>query len=429
MPKLTKRLVDASKPGDAQKIVWDTEVKGFGLRVMPSGVKSYVLNYRTEGGNSRRYTIGKHGSPWTCEDARQKAVGVLRGLASGIDPLVAKTQAKVAIAVADLVEMYLVEGLAEKPNKKASSWATDTSNLRRHVIPLLGAKAIKSLTPQDIARFQADVTAGRTAADVKTKKMGRAIITGGKGTAARSTAILGAMLALAVRRGLITKNPAMGVEIVKGEKMERFLTESEVAALGDALKTMVATLTLSQTMANAIRLLLLTGCRRNEICSLEWSWIDFQRSCVRLPDSKTGAKVVPLADSALDLLKGLDRTSRYVLGSSRSEGHIIGIQKAWHKVRSRATAIARQNAIVAGCSPEQAPDLSNVRLHDLRHSYASFAVADGATLFMVGKVLGHRQSRTTEIYAHIHDDPLRALADRTGRKIASALNRYTAEHA
>jgi site-specific recombinase XerD len=130
---------------------------------------------------------------------------------------------------------------------------------------------------------------------------------------------------------------------------------------------------------------------------------------------------VPLAAAALEVLAGLSRTSPYVLPSSKSDGPIVGIQKAWSAVRVRATELARQRAAEAGEPVDRAPSLMGVRLHDLRHSFVSFAVADGATLYMVGKVLGHKQSRTTEIYAHLHDDPLRAVADRTATKITDAM--------
>lgn len=423
MAKLTKKSVDGAciDPAGKERFLWDTDVKGFGLKVTPAGSKVYVLQYRTPEGRTRRYTIGKHGSPWTCEEARTKAVELLRGLVVGIDPMATKAQGKAALTVADLVDLYLDEGPAEKPNKKASSWATDTSNLRRHVVPLLGKKLLKQLTPQDIARFQADVTAGRTVADVKTGKFGRAIVRGGKGTAARATSVLAAMLTFAARRKLVPENPARGIELAKGRKMERFLVEREVLALAEALAVMEEESSLSEPMANAIRLLMLTGCRRHEIRSLEWAWVDAERGCLRLPDSKTGSKVVPLAAAALAVLASLDRDTPYVLPSSRVKGHIVGVQKAWDGVRRRATAILRARAEAAGLAAASAPDLSNLRLHDLRHSYASFAVMDGAALFLVGKVLGHKQTRTTEIYAHAHDDPLRAVADRTGEKIAGMM--------
>ena len=428
MPKLTKRIVDATLPGPAQVFVWDSEVKGFGLRVTPAGSKAYVLNFRNAARRSRRYTIGKHGSPWTCEEARNKAVELLRGLATGADPLEAKFGSKTVTTVEELVGIDLKEGPVDKPNKKLSSWATDELNLRRHVVPLLGSRPVSSLTSADVSRLQNDIVAGRTKANVKTGHMGRAIVRGGRGTAARTVAVLGAMFEFAVRRGFLTSNPAKGVQIGKGIPRERFLTDREVAALADALRELEQTGSLTTVMANAIRLLLLTGCRRNEIRSLRWSWVDLVRGCLRLPDAKNGAKVVPLATVAVELLASLERTSQFVLPSSRNDGHIVGIQKAWVRVRTRATELARARALADGDSVDRAPDLTAVRLHDLRHSFASFAVADGASLFIVGKVLGHKQTSTTEIYSHLGDDPLRAVANRTGARIAAAMKAGTQRH-
>ena len=421
MPKLTKRLVESTAPGDGQVLVWDSDVKGFGLRVMPSGVKAYVLNYRTAGGQSRRYTIGKHGSPWTCEDARQKAVDVLRGLATGVDPLDIKSAHRTAETVADLVDLYLKEGPAERPNKKARSWADEQSSLLRHVVPLIGGRTVKALTSADVSRMQADIAAGKTAADIKTGKQGRAIVKGGKTVAGHATVVLSVMLSFAVRRGIITANPALGTEKLKPEKRERFLTEAELMVLADALAALETERAINPAMAAAIRLLMLTGCRKEEITRLQWAWVDLRRFCLRLPDSKTGAKVVPLAEAAVDLLTTLPRTSAYVLPSSRGDGPIIGLQKAWDGVRTRATALARSQAVQAGESPEHAPDLSSLRLHDLRHSFASFAVADGSSLFMVGKILGHAQVSTTQRYAHLRDDPLKVVVNRTGARIAGLM--------
>jgi integrase len=423
MPKLTKKVVDgtAPDPNGRDVFVWDAEVKGFGLKVTPTGSKTYVLQYRTQEGRSRRFTIGKHGSPWTCEEARTRAIELLRGLTTGSDPLDVKAETKGAFTVERLAALYLEEGPADKPDKKASSWKTDAICIQRHILPLLGRKLAKTLTAAEIGRFQLDVAAGKTATDEKTGFRGRAIVKGGKSIARLSVAVLGAMLEFGVNRRLIPANPAKGVKLFKSEKKERFLTDREVFALADGLAAMEDEHAINPVMAAAVRLLMLTGCRKNEILSLRWPWVDFDRACLRLPDSKTGAKVVPLGAPALSILADLERKSQYVFPAAYGNGHVIGLQKAWASLRARATALARQRAAEAGEPLDRAPNLTDVRLHDLRHSFASFAVADGAALYIVGKVLGHKQSRTTEIYAHLHDDPLRAVAERTASKIADAM--------
>lgn len=417
MPRLTKRLVDATTANSLgnESFLWDADVKGFGVRVKPTGAKAFVLKYRV-GTKTRRYTISKVGSPYTVDEARQIAADVLRDIRAGHDPMQTKAANREATTLAELADLYLAEGPAEKPNKKASSWAADTSNIDRHIRPLLGSKVAKLLTQADIARFQSDVAVGKTAADVKTKKRGRAIVQGGKGTAARSLAVLGALLQFGVGRGILPANPAKGVKLFHGVKKERFLSEVEIARLADTLAAMEVE-GLNKNAATAIRLLLLTGCRRQEILSARWEYVDFERKCLRLPDSKTGAKVVPLAAAALELLAGLQRaegTAWVLPGSPRKRMeklkgqaepvHYTGLQKAWEKVRERA-------------------GLPGLRLHDMRHSFASFAIADGATLYMVGKVLGHKQARTTEGYAHLAADPVRAVADRAANRVANAMKR------
>jgi integrase len=306
------------------------------------------------------------------------------------------------MTIAEMADLYLAEGPAEKPNKKASSWGTDRSNIERHLKPLLGKKLASALTQSEVARFQADVAAGKSRADVKTKARGRAIVEGGRGTAARSLTVLGAMLEFAVGRKLISANPAKAVKLFKAAKKERFLSETELAALAETMAAMEGERRLNATATAAIRLLLLTGCRKSEILSLRWDWVDVERGCLRLPDSKTGAKVVPLAPAAAKLLTELPQGGRYVLPAAKGEGHYTGLQKDWERVRARA-------------------GLREVRIHDMRHSFASFAVADGNSLFLIGKVLGHKQARTTEGYAHLADDPTRAVADRTAARIAAAL--------
>lgn len=226
-------------------------------------------------------------------------------------------------------------------------------------------------------------------------------------------------------------------------RRERFLSERELAAPGEALADIERADASQAVMADAVRLLILTGCRKSEILTLQWDWLDWNASCLRLPDSKTGAKVVPLGETARNLLRrrwdesrpadqtrghnsgdlpnAAVRRSAYVLPAIRDDGHYVGLPHAWDKVKARADAILRRRAAESGGDPDEVRSMLNVRLHDLRHSFASFAIADGASLYMVGKVLGHKQARTTEIYAHLSDDPLRRLADKTGASLAEAM--------
>jgi integrase len=347
MPRITKQFVDRATATDGKRVLfWDDTLKGFGLLVLPSGVRTFIANYRVRG-RLKRQTIGRYG-PLTAEQARERARKILGAVADGKDPAAEKRAEAVAgMTVAQLADLYLIDGPAAKPNKKPSSWTTDKSNIERHIKPLLGDRPARQLAQDQIAKFQADVAAGRNKADVKTRKRGRAIVSGGKGTAARSLAVLGAMLEFGVKRKFIPANPARGVPLLKLQPKERFLSEAEVARLADALSTMEAEATLSRTAATAIRLLLLTGCRKSEILSLRWDWVDIERSCLRLPDSKSGAKVVPLASAALEILSGLSRRSEFVLPAAKGNGRYVGVQKHWECVRARA-------------------ELPGLRLHDLR---------------------------------------------------------------
>jgi integrase len=426
MPKITKRVVDAAavERGGKDLFIWDTEIKGFGLKVTGNGAKSYVLQFRTPHGRSRRYTIGKHGDPWTADEARGKASALKRGLDAGVDPLEVRTEARAALTVAELGELFLKDGPAKNPNKKQRSWDADRAAIERHINPLIGRKIAKSLTQADIEALQRDIAAGKTAAVIKTKKQGKAVIRGGKAVASRAVSTMQAMLSFGISRKAVAVNAARGVKLYKRTKRERFLTAVEVGFIASAMTAMLAEKSLDGTMADALRALMLTGARKSEIRTLRWEWIDAANSCLRLPDSKTGAKVVPIGAAALQLLISRPRlnSNPHVFPSRRNDGPVTALQKTWKKVRARATAIASEQAISGGLREDQAPNLTTVRIHDLRHSYASVAAKDGTSLLMIAKVLGHADTRTTEIYAHLNDDPLRQVADRTAARIAEAFD-------
>jgi integrase len=287
-----------------------------------------------------------------------------------------------------------------------------------------------------------DVAEGKTARDVKTGHRRRSRVTGGRTMAALAVATLGAAYQFGIDTGRVQTNPTRGVQRFRLNRRERYLSERELAVFSQALAEFERRDERMSVMADAVRLLILTGCRKIEILTLRWDWVDWRKSCLRLPDSKTGAKTVPLADTALQLLKrrweesrpALDqrghnsggrhdakRRSPFVLPALKGDGHYVGLPHVWEKVRVRAEDISRERASETGEHPDDLPSLANVRLHDLRHSFASLAIADGASLFTVGKVLGHKQSRTTEIYAHLSDDPLRQVAKRTAARLAEAM--------
>jgi len=393
---ITIRVVDGLKPGQT---AWDSIVSGFGVRCQRRA-KVYILKFSFRG-RQRWMTIGRHGSPWTPDKARIEARRLLGLVADGIDPAEDRDEIKNDFSVSELCDLYFAEGVA---TKKASTIATDRGRIERHIKPLLGKKFCRDLVRTDVERMMQDIADGKTAIDERTGPRGRAVVKGGKGTATKSVTILGAIFAFAVRRGLRPDNPAHGVKTFPSKNFERFLTPVELRSLGRALSE-AEDEGANPSATNAIRLLVMTGCRKSEILSLRWRDVDFERSCLRLPDSKTGARVIPLGVPALELLKELPRLkdNPYVLPGAREGGHFVGLSKVWGSIRKNA-------------------GFGDVRIHDLRHSFASVGALGGDSLFMIGKLLGHQQAGTTARYAHLADDPLKAAADRISGVIAEAMN-------
>jgi integrase len=393
--KITKRTVDALQAGD---IVWDGDVRGFGVRCQRRD-KTYVLKYRFQG-RQRWVSIGKHGSPWTPDKARNEAVRLLGLLADNKDPAQVRDETKNDLTVKELCDLYVAEGCSLK---KPSTIANDRGRIERHIKPLLGRKHCRHVSKSDVEQMRNDVAAGKTSADIKTKLYGRAIVTGGKGTANKAVSLLGAIFSFAVDRSIRPDNPAHGVKFYPSKRQERFLSPAELGRLGLAMDEAEQD-GLNPFAVAAIRLLLLTGARKGEILSLRWGDVDFDRAYLRLPDSKTGQKLIPIGPPALSVLEALPQVSgnSHVLPGSRVGQPLVNISKVWRAIRKAA-------------------DLEDVRLHDLRHSFASVGAAGGDSLLVIGKVLGHSDTATTARYAHLADDPLQQAASRISEVIADAL--------
>jgi integrase len=404
--KITKRTVDSVNATAGAKLLRDTEVKGFMLTITSAGLKSYAVEYRVGKGRrapKRRFTIGRHGSPWTPDQARIKAKEVLGEVAKGRDPLAAQYADAEMITISELCDLYLNEGVS---HKKPSTLRGDASRIRHYIKPRLGRRPILSVTRADVERLLREVVAmpyltGRRAVF----NHGKHTLTGGPGAGAQCVAVLSALFSFARRRGLCSENPAHGVKKPLGRKMERYLSNEEIKTLAQALDVEAAR-TNNPFPTAAIRLLLLTGCRKGEIINLHWRDFDIENHFLRLRDSKTGAKVVHLNQQAFDVLVSLPRVAgnpNVIVGCKIESGR-GGIDRAWSRVRTAA-------------------GLHDVRLHDLRHSFASIAVKGGMSLHMVGKLLGHKNTTTTMRYAHLSAESLKTATESIGERIFAAMTK------
>jgi integrase len=399
--KLTKRAVDAASPEEERYVLWDTEVRGFGLRVYPSEQKTYLLKHK-----GIWHTIGQHGSPWTPDTARDKAKAMLRDLEQGVDLRAKKQAADAMPTMAEFCDTYLTECVNHKKPKTINA---DRGRIEHHIKPLIGKLKMDKVTADDVARLWRDVKAGKTAG-VKTgaKKKGRIVVKGGAGAANQCVMLLSAVMSEACDPQksckLRTDNPCEGFKKPKGKTMMRFLDADETARLGAALKAEVAT-SGDPYGAALIALLAFTGMRRGEAETLEWRFVDFPRRALQLPDSKTGWKIVYLNSPALVLLEELTSfagDARYVFQGYVKGKHFQGLGKVWNRVR-------------------KASGLEDVRLHDLRHSFASASAAGGSNLPMIGALLGHKHAATTQKYVHLVNAPVHEASEKTGTSLATAM--------
>jgi integrase len=402
--KFTQRAVDGVVADRSEKFFWDDSLPGFGIRIKPSGAKTYLIQYR-RGARQRRYAIGACGT-FRLEEARERARRLLVSIRDGGDPSGDRKQKRQAPTVQALAERYLEE--YAETHKRPSSVKADRRNIENHIIPLIGRLTVADVTRADVDGIMRSVRIGATKADVKLGKRSRRIVRGGPGVANRCCALLSKMFNLAERWGLRPdgSNPCRHVTKNPERKMRRYLSADELGRLGMAIAEAERSGTETDTALDAIRLLVLTGARVSEILTTRWEHLDAARGCLSLPQSKTGAKDVYLSPAALEILNGIDRSSgsSWIIPGADPTKPLVNLTKPWFRVREQAK-------------------LGDVRLHDLRHSFASVGVAGGLTLPILGALLGHTQPATTARYAHLAADPLRQAVDLIGSRIAAAMQR------
>lgn len=393
--KLTKKLIENTKPAKKRITLHDSEISGFECRINPNGSKVYYLYYRTSDSKQRRPKIGAHGNI-TTEQARSIAKAWMADVAKGGDPSKDRQDKRHGETVAEFCQRYIEQ--YAKVKKKASSVEQDIINIKTHVIPKLGKLKMTSVGKRDIIKAHQSM---------KNKPY----------SANRTLALLSKMFSLAELWGDRPEysNPCHLVEKYKEYKRERFLSIREIAYLSDALSEVEFENVEAVGVVPVLRLLIFTGCRRGEILTLRWDHVDIENCCLNLPDSKTGAKKVYLNAPALEVLVNIERVegNPFVIIGGKPGAHLVNIRKPWLRIRERATAaIIKDNA---------GKGIEDVRIHDLRHTYASVAVGGGQTLPVIGKLLGHTQAQTTARYAHLADDPIRAASEAVGRTLAAAM--------
>ncbi len=407
MPALTKRAVDAAKPKLVDHFLWCSSTPGFGVRVYPSGKRVFVCQVRV-GRATRRIKIGVYG-PYTVEQARQRAQEIIRAASEGRDPQREKSAGRDAITVSEMCEAYLEAARSDlvmtrfRRPKRTSTLKIDEGRVARHIKPLIGHLRARDVTRGDVQRMADAVTQGKTAGVFKGKARAKAVVTGGGVAAARAVGLLGGIFSWAEKRSFVSgPNPAHGVETARPASKDRILSAEELLALGKWLMVKPGA---PPGPVAAVRLIALTGLRREEACGLRWTEIDIAGSCLRLENTKTGRSVRPIGSAARIMLQGLTKISeKWVFPNVHKDGS-ADFKKAIAAIFDAA-------------------GLSDVRSHDLRRTFGSIAADEGYSDSTIGDLLGHsRRGVTSQHYIRRLDEALLAAADRVASRISNSLDR------
>jgi len=414
--QITKRLIDSLKPRQGEYFVWDGSLSGFGLRVQSTGAMSYVVKYRAGSGRSaptRRLTLAKAGTI-TPDEARTLAKKTLGSVAHGADPAAQRAADKRASTFAEVAEQFLTEHVEAK--RSASSARSYRDLLERLASSEIGKRKADKITSAEIQRLHSKNAHTPYQAN-------------------RLLRVLSSLFTFAGKIHVVPVgfNPCRGIDYFPEEGRERYLTTLELAQIGEAIRE-AETIGLPYTVdatkpkakhapkeasrrtvigphaAAALRLLILTGARLREILHLRWEHVDFERGLLLLPTSKTGKKTIVLNAPALAILNALPRSGEYVIAGTSVDSPRSDLKKPWKAVAARA-------------------GLTGVRIHDLRHTHASVGAGAGLGLPIIGKLLGHTQTATTQRYAHLDNDPLKKASENIGSRLAAAMGDVKAPRA
>jgi integrase len=393
--RLTQAFVDAQAGDGNDRIVFDSQVRGLGLRITPTGTRIFIAQGRV-GRRKRRVTVG-FAADMTLSKARMEALHALAAMRRGIDPTIErKARVRAAAArettIAALAERWMAYFV--RPKLKPRTASDYEKLLAKHILPALGHLAVGEIDHEHVERLHVDMS--------KTPRR-----------ANYTVATVRALLNFAIKHGLrpAASNPARGIKMYREKARERFLSETEISAAADAIEQAEREGKIGPFGAAGLRLALFTGARSGEITAIQWEHIDWQRKLVRLPDSKTNEpRTIHLSDAAVEVLKTLPRVGPYVIAGA--------VPAEPYKNLSRAWIVARAYA-----------GLEDVRLHDLRHSYASLAAGRGVPLQMIGKLLGHRVVATTQRYAHLARDAAAAVNDELCAMMQAAIAKKPAPSA
>lgn len=383
----TKRITrQALKTIGIGEVLWDGELKGFGARRQKDAV-TFFLKRRFEG-LQLWMTIGQMGNPWTLDSARAEALRRVLAIADGVDP---RKQAHSAdITLKEGLEQFLqIHG----PKLKERTRCEYERLCVKDIVPRLGKFGVNEDLTAEIEKFHGELC--------KTPRKANTIL-----------AVLSKFFNWAEEGNLRRegKNPCSRIKKYRETRRQRFLSSTELKRLGRTLDKCEDDGSVSVFALAAVRLLIFTGARLSEILTLKWSYVDLERGRLLLPDSKTGAKVIRLNKAALAVLEAVPKVAgnTYVVVGDRQGAHLVGLQKVWQRIRKAA-------------------GIEDVRLHDLRHSFASVAAETGASLSVIGKLLGHSSVQTTGRYAHLTEQSIDKANEEVGEQIFGAMSLSEAE--